>query len=74
MKEPETEQFVIPGVVPKTWHAYKKLALQYDRPLAWVLRKALDVALEQQKALAEALQPKGGGGNRTRSLTELAAA
>ncbi len=72
MKEPETtKQLVIPGVTPKTAKALERWADQYERPLAFVLRKALDVALEQPKALAAAL---GGGGNRTRSLHLAAAA
>jgi len=73
MKEPETtKQLVIPGVTPKTAKALERWADQYERPLAFVLRKALDVALEQPKALAQAL--RGGGGNRTRSQIQLAAA
>jgi hypothetical protein len=70
---------VTPGVEAEKERALKRLADEYQRPLAFVLRKTIDVALEHPKWLIKAITkkaPKGGGGNRTRSLSvkELAAA
>jgi hypothetical protein len=82
-KEPETKkQLVTPGVEAEKERALKRWAEEYNRPLAFVMRKVIDVALDHPKWLAEAIKAKakkkpalkGGGGNRTRSLTQLAAA
>ena len=69
MKEPETtKQLVIPGVPMKTVRAYEKRAEENKRK-----GESGSLAAELRKALID-YAAKGGGGNRTRSLGQLAAA